>query len=598
MVEFEAIADCGESPITLDLLKFRDPYNVTLGGFVKDDGLLKIDLLAPVITDVTLANNTVFPITGENYYTKFADALVLTAHVEDPGACTPAGSLVISADLSPLGRSAAAIPSYNPVTHIATWSFTTNISNPALDASHIKLTVSATDLLLNTGTGQNATDIVLDNTLPVAASELYAHPKGKHTNLTWTAGSDVNFYRYFVKYNKPSEYPTFASVGVYTYPTETPMSGFDALAPVGPEATTNVMTDNLSRDMFYFRIYTMDKAANISTSSTATERATNYYLGDFGSGEGAPPGSTLYDGYVDGFDLNWFSGIYWTVNPTGVTAEGDIAPTDASVRSYMLPGHRFGIPHPDGQIEFEDLMIFSMNYANVAPKASAPVNATISKDFALNMQQNASGSELDVTVKLENNGTDVKGASVVLSFDAQVLKVKDVTSGTLFGEAGSQAFFASKIESGLLRIDGATMGTGRTVAYSGNLATVRFEVLGTGDPGLVFGAARLRDGENRNIVAKLKSTSTNAPQGFALSQNFPNPFTPTTTIAYQVAENATVTIDVYNALGAKVAAIVNGTHDAGSYQVQLDASGLPSGLYYYTMRAGSFTATRSMTITK
>jgi hypothetical protein len=69
-------------------------------------------------------------------------------------------------------------------------------------------------------------------------------------------------------------------------------------------------------------------------------------------------------------------------------------------------------------------------------------------------------------------------------------------------------------------------------------------------------------------------------------------------IGYQVATPSLVTIDVYNTLGAKVATVVSGMHAAGSYQAQLDASALPSGLYYYTMRAGSFTATRSMTLTK
>ncbi|MBL0176631.1 MAG: T9SS type A sorting domain-containing protein [Ignavibacteria bacterium] len=226
------------------------------------------------------------------------------------------------------------------------------------------------------------------------------------------------------------------------------------------------------------------------------------------------------------------------------------------------------------------------------------MNATISRDFELNLQQKASGNELAVTVQLENNGMSVKGASLVLSYNPEVLRIKDVTSGTLFGEPGVTSFFAHMEQNSSVRVDAAMLGAGRTVSHSGDLATVRFEVLRDGDPGLVFGTARLRDGENRNIVARLKSTSANAPQGFALSQNFPNPFTPMTTIAYQVAENTTVTIDVYNALGAKVATIANGPHDAGSYQAQLDASGLPSGLYYYTMRAGSFTATRSMTIAK
>jgi hypothetical protein len=83
-----------------------------------------------------------------------------------------------------------------------------------------------------------------------------------------------------------------------------------------------------------------------------------------------------------------------------------------------------------------------------------------------------------------------------------------------------------------------------------------------------------------------------------LSQNYPNPFNPTTVIGYHVAETQHVTIEVFNALGAKIATLVDGVHDAGSYQAQLNATGLSTGLYYYTMRAGSFTATRSMTLTK
>ncbi|MCB2206021.1 hypothetical protein KQI65_14870, partial [bacterium] len=55
-----------------------------------------------------------------------------------------------------------------------------------------------------------------------------------------------------------------------------------------------------------------------------------------------------------------------------------------------------------------------------------------------------------------------------------------------------------------------------------------------------------------------------------------------------------VTLEVYNALGAKVATLVDGVQEAGSYQAQLNATGLPTGLYYYTMRAGSFRCSRTM----
>jgi hypothetical protein len=362
------------------------------------------------------------------------------------------------------------------------------------------------------------------------------------------------------------------------------------------------MTSRL-RNIYYYRIYTMDKAANVVSADDATERATNYYLGDFGSGDGpTPPGSTGYDAAVTGFDLGWFTTKYWMgvytpfLTPTDHLA--DIGPTDATNRTFQLPGNRYGIPHPDGQVEFEDLMIFSMNYWNAWGKAIPQTNAPLSSQFALNMQSQVQGDELVVTVNLENNGTSVKGASLALQFDPQYLQVKHVESGTLFGAAGTQAFFASKTENGLVRFDASTLGTDRTVEYSGDIATIRFDVLRNGNPGLGFTSVKLRDGGNRDIPVQLKTTSVNTPSAFALSQNYPNPFTPSTVIGYQVAKPSMVTIDVYNTLGAKVATVVSGMHAAGSYQAQLDASALPSGLYYYTMRAGSFTATRSMTLNK
>ncbi len=326
-----------------------------------------VDLLALVFTGVAITNPAVYSITNTHEYTKNTDVLTLTATVSDPGNCTATGSLVVTADLRPLGGG-----QFDALTYgggVWTRTFTNTTPNSVTHPDGLKnIVVTATDLLLNSNTGSD--NITLDNTLPVAAKNLYAHPRGDRTNLTWTVGSDDNFFKYIVKYNRPTQYPTYGGVGSYNYPTETPISGTDALPWVGPVDVTDVLTTETTRDMFYFRVYTMDLAANFSTDASATERATNYYLGDFGSGSGAPPGNTGYDGYIDGFDLNWFGSIYWTMAPAGVAAEGDIGPTDGNNRTHQLPGHRYGIPHPDAQVEFEDLMIFSMNYDNVGPESS------------------------------------------------------------------------------------------------------------------------------------------------------------------------------------------------------------------------------------
>jgi hypothetical protein len=82
------------------------------------------------------------------------------------------------------------------------------------------------------------------------------------------------------------------------------------------------------------------------------------------------------------------------------------------------------------------------------------------------------------------------------------------------------------------------------------------------------------------------------PLTFSLGQNYPNPFNPTTTIRYQLSANSFVTLKVFDILGREVAALVNEAQRPGIYRVKWDASGLPSGVYFYRMHAGEFVATR------
>jgi hypothetical protein len=89
-----------------------------------------------------------------------------------------------------------------------------------------------------------------------------------------------------------------------------------------------------------------------------------------------------------------------------------------------------------------------------------------------------------------------------------------------------------------------------------------------------------------------------APVEFALMQNHPNPFNPATSIRYQVAAPGHVSLKVYDMLGKEVATLVNGMQDAGAKIAKLDASQLPSGIYFYTLRTNNFTATKKMLLLK
>jgi len=90
----------------------------------------------------------------------------------------------------------------------------------------------------------------------------------------------------------------------------------------------------------------------------------------------------------------------------------------------------------------------------------------------------------------------------------------------------------------------------------------------------------------------------NNPEEFALHQNYPNPFNPTTTIKYQIPELSLVTLKVFDVLGSEITTLVNEEKPVGSYEVNFNASSLPSGIYFYKLQAGSFVETKKMMLMK
>jgi hypothetical protein len=88
------------------------------------------------------------------------------------------------------------------------------------------------------------------------------------------------------------------------------------------------------------------------------------------------------------------------------------------------------------------------------------------------------------------------------------------------------------------------------------------------------------------------------PDAYALTQNFPNPFNPTTMIQYALPSAGPVTLRVYNMLGQEVSTLVNQVQAAGRYTVRFDAGSLASGLYFYRVQSGTFSAVKTMVLVK
>jgi hypothetical protein len=93
-------------------------------------------------------------------------------------------------------------------------------------------------------------------------------------------------------------------------------------------------------------------------------------------------------------------------------------------------------------------------------------------------------------------------------------------------------------------------------------------------------------------------TTGQLPSEFALNQNYPNPFNPSTTIQYTLSTESKVTLKVFNLLGQVVSTLVNEKQAAGPQSITFDASRLSSGIYFYQITAGSFSATKKMILMK
>lgn len=88
------------------------------------------------------------------------------------------------------------------------------------------------------------------------------------------------------------------------------------------------------------------------------------------------------------------------------------------------------------------------------------------------------------------------------------------------------------------------------------------------------------------------------PETFELYQNYPNPFNPITNIQFQIPNSGFVSLKVYDVIGKEVATLVDEYKPAGMHNVQFTMNNLTSGIYFYQLKAGSFTETKKMILIK
>ena len=587
-IEFTGLA-VGTSDVDITVDRVRDKDNNTLTGFAADDGLLIVDVSNPTVTDVLITNDT---LGHTNAYIKDTDQATVTANVSDDD---PAFGLAnIVADLTGLGGGAAV----NPTSYslgVATWTLPSVTCLP--QDGTVTVTVTATDPIGNTASDSD--DITSDNTAPLAVTGFDASPAHEECVLTWTNGYDLYFAGVVVQRDAVgSEYPQYPWFVANWPSVDTGYPGSESLGTNVYNGSGTSYTDGfVARNIYYYQAFCYDIARNYGPADAgARDLATNYWLGDVADGWGG----WGYDGNVDDDDILKLSGCYGATNPVTYpgASECDVGPT------VHPDWHRLGLPLPDDDVEFEDLMVFAMNYEVVAPRVvpflpeeydASPLAVTLGA---------ADGSDVSVALRLEGNVSEIKGVSAAVSYDPSELAfVSARLTDDMLSPIG-EVFFWFGEEEGRVLVDVAVLGTGVTVGGSGDLAILTFRSL-AGDYQLEVESARLRDVDNVDLDARLGDYASGGdmPTVFRLVQNAPNPFNPVTKVAYHVPRKSEVTIRVYDVSGRVVRTLVDGMVEPGRHAAVWNGrneagESVGSGIYFCTMDAPDFHDSRKMTLLK
>lgn len=102
---------------------------------------------------------------------------------------------------------------------------------------------------------------------------------------------------------------------------------------------------------------------------------------------------------------------------------------------------------------------------------------------------------------------------------------------------------------------------------------------------------------NYNTIG-INQIGSEIPKEYGLNQNYPNPFNPNTNIEFSIPKSGIVTLKIYNSLGQEISQLVNQNLSPGKYTVDWNASGNPSGVYFYRIESDDFSQTRKMVLSK
>ncbi|MHB8077873.1 MAG: hypothetical protein ACYDIE_01285 [Candidatus Krumholzibacteriia bacterium] len=341
------------------------------------------------------------------------------------------------------------------------------------------------------------------------------------------------------------------------------------------DGATLTFTDTVApRGIWYYEVYAVDTADNYSYQAGANGRATNYWLGDV---------EPYTDGRVETADIGILGASFGETDGSPLyDAVADVGPTEDN--------SCLGVPRTDSRIDFEDLMIFAMNFGFAYPKA--PVATTPPAAPALAFVR------LDDTIwslRLDAPCAGLKGLRLAAALPAGVTAV--VTRGELLDRQAAPVFLRNIAARGL-DASLAVLGVGAGIVGDGELLRVVLPA-DAAPTGLTI-AARGLDNE------PLTATSGNAavvPDALRLDAIVPNPFNPAARIVFSLPATQRVRVSVYALDGRLIADLRDEVLPAGRHESLWngrDNAGraVATGTYLARLEAGGSVLTRKMSLLK
>ena len=425
-----------------------------------------------------------------------------------------------------------------------------------------------------------------DCTLPPSVSDLAADPGHEKILVSWASAdeSDVDHYEiyrglWYLEMPGVSAYPEYDDPPgdvIPTRPSDRNTAAASAewvLAGTVPAGVFDFVDDGMeARGVYYYEVFPVDVAGNGGAASAQNARATNYWLGDIDLNR---------DGFVNVADISLLGASFGLLSgQAGYNNETDVGPTD--------DGTDMGVPLTDNEIDFEDLMIFSLNFSNVDPYKALPPSPGF-----VTLAWRRLG---DAIWSLELDGPESALQGLRLRCEMPEGAACVANEGELLARQSPPVFLR---ETGSLDLSLALLGRGRGFEGRGELLRLAFDA--PVDPLSISICARGTD--NADLRIELRSAAVDLPTAYALAPNYPNPFNPATTIAFDLPRDGFVELAIYGLDGALVRRLISEPVPAGRHSAAWDgrdARGEPvaSGLYLYRIEAGEFEKTRKMLLMK